>query len=689
MNRTTNIKALAFVLVAAGLVVAQQYPPPQQYPQAQQYPQQGYPPYSQEQNYPQQDNEGPGPGVARMSLINGDVSVKRGDSGELTAAVLNAPLMAQDQLMTADGSRAEIQFDSSNLMRLAPDSEVHLADLQNGHLQVQIGRGEVSFRVSRDDGGQVEIDTPSVGVHPVRRGLYRITVHPDGTSEITVRAGEAEIFGPRGNQRVGAGQTILARGLASDPEFQIVAAPREDEWDRWNEQRDRELDRSRSYQYVSPDVSGAQDLDAYGRWSNDPEYGYVWSPTGEPAGWAPYQQGQWVWTGAYGWTWVSYDPWGWAPYHYGRWFYRPTGWCWYPGGLRGRQYWSPALVGFIGFGGGGGFGFGFGNVGWVPLAPFEPFHRWWGGGYRRGFEGRSTIINNVNVAGTYRNARFSNGITGVSAGNFGRGGSVQHFSYSAGQIGHAGVINGQVPLTPSRESMRFSNRAVVQPRGGSVGTAQHFFGQRQPAAGVNRSFNGGAQSGAVQNSGNGGWQRLGGSAPHGSAPQGVNQGSRSFGAPVQSRGMESPARSSGVGNSGWGRFGEPMHSPESTVPSGRSFSGGGQPQRYNQAAPEQPRYAPSTRSNYSNGGGYSRGEAIHITPPIVHERPAGPSGGGRSGGGSPGPAFHGSGGGGGPRGGGSPAPAFHGGGGGGGGPRSGGGGGAPHGGGGGGHSGHR
>src|ERR1700694_3223721 len=36
-------------------------------------------------------------GVARISLVNGEVSVRRGDSGEWVAAVVNAPLMTEDQ----------------------------------------------------------------------------------------------------------------------------------------------------------------------------------------------------------------------------------------------------------------------------------------------------------------------------------------------------------------------------------------------------------------------------------------------------------------------------------------------------------------------------------------------------------------------------------------------------------------
>ena len=112
-------------------------------------------------------------------------------------------------------------------------------------------------------------------------------------------------------------------------------------------------------------------------------------------GWAPYRAGRWVWEDFYGWTWVSYDPWGWAPYHYGRWYCGSLGWAWYPGPRFGHYYWSPALVGFFGFGGYGGFhagfGFGFGNVGWVPLAPFEAFHPWWGRGLYGGFAAGAAV----------------------------------------------------------------------------------------------------------------------------------------------------------------------------------------------------------------------------------------------------------------------------------------------------------
>ena len=43
--------------------------------------------------------------------------------------------------------------------------------------------------------------------------------------------------------------------------------------------RDRALENTSSYRYVSPDIVGAEDLDPYGRWTTDPQYGQVWVPT--------------------------------------------------------------------------------------------------------------------------------------------------------------------------------------------------------------------------------------------------------------------------------------------------------------------------------------------------------------------------------------------------------------------------
>jgi hypothetical protein len=128
--------------------------------------------------------------VARLSIAQGDVNVKRGDSGDLVAAVVNAPLLPQDHVQTSDGSRAEVQLDYANMIRLAPNTDVGFADLEYHRYQVQLGAGSIIYRVLRDSDAQAEIDTPSVAVRPTQQGDYRVSVLDDGSTEITVRSGE-------------------------------------------------------------------------------------------------------------------------------------------------------------------------------------------------------------------------------------------------------------------------------------------------------------------------------------------------------------------------------------------------------------------------------------------------------------------------------------------------------------------
>jgi len=435
------------------------------------------------------DADTPNRAVARISIMNGVVSVRRGDSGEAVAAAVNAPLSATDRLLTGEGSRAEIQFDAVNMIRLAPQTEVRLGDLAYHRYQVQIAGGTTVFRVLRDNEAEIEISTPSVAVRPLKRGVYRITVKPDGTSEITVRSGEAEIASPKGTEKLGAGKTMVARGSADNPEFQTTAAIAQDQFDKWNLDRDRDLEKSVSGRYVNPDINGTEELDNNGRWVNDPAYGQVWVPTVDP-GWAPYRVGRWVWVDYYGWTWVSGDPWGWAPYHYGRWYMGAYGWAWWPGAIYGPYYWRPALVGFFGWGGPGfgvGFGFGFGNVGWVALAPYERFSPWYGAGiYGRGF-GAVNIARNVNVTNIYRNARVSNGVTSMASNQFGRAGvSTSNYVHAgAGDLARAGAVRGSMPIAPTRESTHFSNASSAGTSRGSENS--HFYSSRSSASTVSAS----------------------------------------------------------------------------------------------------------------------------------------------------------------------------------------------------------
>ncbi|MBL8232048.1 MAG: FecR domain-containing protein [Bryobacterales bacterium] len=435
------------------------------------------------------NDDGPGRGVARVSLLQGDVSIRRGDSGDWVAAAPNVPMVVQDRVLTGASSRAEIQLDYANFIRLASNAEIRFAELEYQRFSIQLAAGTVTYRVLRDLEADVEVATPSVSVRPLKRGTYRISVLPDNTTEITVRSGEVEIYTPRGTERLRAGRTMLVRGTQAEPEFQFVSELREDDWDRWNVRRDRDLERSVSYRYVSRSIYGAEDLDAHGDWFYDPPHGWVWTPR-VAAGWAPYRQGRWSWIDWYGWNWVSYDPWGWAPYHYGRWYWGARGWCWFPGAIGARHFWSPGLVAWIGFGGGAGFrggiGVGWGNVGWIPLAPHEPFYPWYGWRNYRGWGNRTyidnsvNIVNNVNITNVYRNARVQNAVSGLNSADFvnGRGNSVVRLSDN--DLRGASVVRGNLPVTPDRTSLRFADRDVTNvPRGGN--DDGRFYSRRSPS----------------------------------------------------------------------------------------------------------------------------------------------------------------------------------------------------------------
>jgi len=613
---------ISSLFLAAMPMFAQVAPPPQGYPQ--QDPAYQGPQPQGAADGGDQEPSGPGPGVARISLLNGDVSVRRGDSGDYVAATQNAPMMVQDSIQTGAGARTEVQFDAVSMIRLAQNTEVHFTDLQQGRVQMQLGRGTVTFRIFRDTNGQVEIDTPSVSIRPARQGVYRITVTDDGQTYITPRAGQVEVFTPKGSQMVPMGQTMMARGESSDPEFQMIGALKVDEWDGWSDSRDRGLQQAwaNTSQYVPPDVYGTEELAGHGQWVNTPEYGYAWAPQ-VGADWSPYSAGRWAWEDYYGWTWVSADPWGWAPYHYGRWFNRPGfGWCWWPGRIHERAFWSPALVGFFGFGRGFG-GIGFGSIGWVPLAPFERFHPWYG---RGGFN-NSVFVHNTNIINNYRNARVSNGVVGINSQQFGRG-STGYRHIAGADLHSASAVHGALPVRPNAQSLHFSDRQTStvartnfsqgrfashmtpttsvqrtqfsqQQRGLSGGTSG-FAGSRNTPAGPTPSGNafGRNAQGAAGNSGSG-WNRYSGSTAQNSSPV---QGARQFGSTPGTRNVPQTPQGTGAG---WNRFSS----------SGAPASGNANPRG----------------PGFSSGGGASNGRApLQISPPLVRER--GTYNGGNSGG---------------------------------------------------------
>jgi hypothetical protein len=470
--------------------VAQQSAPPQGGQQA------GPPP----QGDPSQAPDPAAPGVARLSFINGDVSIQSGDNADWAAATLNTPVSVNDRVATANNARAEIQLDAANVLRMSASATAKVANLNRTNIQVQVGQGLVTYSALRGSEANSEIDTPNAAIHPNGPGEFRILVNSDAETQVVVRQGSADVSTPQGSTRVDAGQMITVAGTDA-PQYKTESAPVKDEWDTWNDDRDKRIENASSWGKTDRYYTGTEDLDKNGTWTEVPDYGQVWVPAQTPD-WAPYRDGRWVYQPYYGWTWVSYEPWGWAPYHYGRWMMYGNSWAWWPGPVYGYPgyypIWAPAYVSFFGFGGGGfgfgigfGFGGGFGRYGWLPIGPGDWYHPWYGRfGGRESFVGvnnnfhegfgplggnRARQFSNVNEAMT--NDRVRNGISSMSGNEFGRSAVSAHQDrISEASFRQASMVGGKMPVTPSRESFspsgRSANPSAVR---NAAPASQHFF----------------------------------------------------------------------------------------------------------------------------------------------------------------------------------------------------------------------
>jgi hypothetical protein len=656
---------------------------PMQYPPQQGGPQQGPPPQGNQQQG-QTDS-----GAARISFIHGDLSTQHSDSSEWVAATLNTPVVTGDRVSTGKNSRGEIELDHANILRLSDESSANIATLTRTQIQLQVGQGLVNYDVLRGSEADAEIQTPNVAIHPhAGESSFRILVNSDNETIIDVRKGSAEISTPQGSTRVERDQRITIEGNADNAQYNVSAAYSKDDWDKWNNDRDRVIESASSWQHTNPYYTGSQDLDTYGRWDDVPDYGSVWFPSAD-AGWAPYRDGRWVFEPYYGWTWVSYEPWGWAPYHYGRWFVYGGRWGWWPGPVYSgyRPIWAPAYVSFLGFGGRGwgvnvgfGFGGGFGNIGWLPIGPGDRFYPWYGRGVNRvnviniynvhnnyggGFEplrGGSRGFSNVERA--FNDDRVRSGISSMNADQFGRGRvPTQQQRFDAGSFRQASMMTGANPVTPSRESFRPSdrgvnpgaipNRSVASQRFFSSNARQSRMAQSESSPnGFNRGGNfPGNQSSqnAQQNSQQGatrpGFRSFGSNNP-GSvnrgpvseqqinrSPQGNTQGQRGFAAP-----STQGAVSNQSARPGWRQFTPPSQQQTQAQQSQPQF-GNRVYDRQSAVQTESPRqYQNYSRGNSGNYG-YSR-PPLNMQQPVVTPRSSNPapsvrsapSGGGNRGG---------------------------------------------------------
>ncbi|MCA1632061.1 MAG: FecR domain-containing protein, partial [Acidobacteria bacterium] len=252
--------------------------------------------------------------VLRVSLLKGEVSLKRAGNDEWEEARLNAPLVEGDVLATGRASRLEIQADARNFVRVGPDSVLRVVTLRDEGIALSLSEGSVTFRLAQfdKDKGYFELDAPGTTVAAERIGQYRVDVERDGAVRVTVREdGRARIYSQNSGFVLRTNRTArLAPDGSGESEWDFMAAAGFDEWDTWNDERERYLASRLKFEgrdrYYDSDVYGAEELDAYGDWVYTKDYGYIWRPRTTVINvyndWAPYRYGRWVWCSPYGWT---------------------------------------------------------------------------------------------------------------------------------------------------------------------------------------------------------------------------------------------------------------------------------------------------------------------------------------------------------------------------------------------------
>ncbi len=454
--------------------------------------------FAQYQN--QYDPNDPPASIARIGYTQGNVSLQAYGTDDWSQAPPNYPMVGGDRLYTGPRARAVVQLGGAEL-RLWQATDVSLTNVTDQFQQIGLAAGTFRLRVfEMSPGSQIEVDTPNGAAIIESPGDYRFEAFPqtgsqDASSIVTINSGNAQITGPGINQPVSGGYSIGLFGT-NPVQLQYLDVPDYDDLDYWSLQLDQRLQNSVSARYVSRQMVGYGDLDEYGSWNPDTEYGPGWFPNQVPNGWQPYSTGHWAYVQPWGYTWVDDAPWGFAPFHYGRWSQVGGRWGWFPGPPAVRPVYSPALVAFVGGGPGGGgggisiginFGGGVGISAWFPIGVGEPYVPWYrcSPSYAQRVNTsnvnvavirNTTVVNNYN---TYINKTVINNTTinnttvnNTTVNNFNYANRTQVTAVPASAVASGASVSRQaVRLTPQQQQQVARAPIAVRPTAPAPATA--------------------------------------------------------------------------------------------------------------------------------------------------------------------------------------------------------------------------
>src|SRR6266576_2657769 len=183
--------------------------------------------------------------VVRISLITGDVNLKRKGNTDWERAKLNFPLVEGDTISTDPDAHVEIQIDARNFVRLRANSVLRIVTLRDEGVALSVVEGSARVRLAKFDRDKeyFEVDAPKTTLAAEKKGLYRIDVSREGRVRLTARdGGRARIYSETSGfaLRDGRSAELIYEGAdAGDWEFNVAGVS--DSWDTWVDNRERYL----------------------------------------------------------------------------------------------------------------------------------------------------------------------------------------------------------------------------------------------------------------------------------------------------------------------------------------------------------------------------------------------------------------------------------------------------------------
>ena len=336
--------------------------------------------------------------VGRISHVEGELLRYVPEDDAWVSTVKDEPFYTDDLLRSDEAGRAEFIVPNNTWMRIDHNTQVEPHTLRDDLTEIYVAFGLARFQ-NNGSYAVIKATTPFGYVMAPEETSFDLYVGPDSVEVIPLKGSVDFFHNALGTRfQVIAGKSgILADSRQVTPSLGDV----DPDWDSWN--RDREYlwaTRSRlgkeSETYLPPSLQyDAYVLEEQGRWERvyyDGAYAYFWRPVYVSAGWAPFTVGRW--TVYYGDNvWIPCEPFGYVTHHYGNWVFIGDFWYWAPPVARVRVHVGPPLldIGLAWYPGRVAWIYSGLYIGWVPLAPYEPYycHRRWGP--------RAVVVKNVNI----------------------------------------------------------------------------------------------------------------------------------------------------------------------------------------------------------------------------------------------------------------------------------------------------